>query len=195
MVPEGDRHRYRKVKPRFTTREGKRMPYLGHGWSKAGVDYFKRVKSEWKERTKDPHWLGSLTMAWENYAEKENVCSFWKKVKPSDDDDQVPGPAGDDDIYDDSDDEEDIDPKGHSEDGSRGQHFEKKTEGYSEGGRGTSESEEDSDVGSESESDDEEDEDDRNKGEEEIMEKTPAKKRRQKYDGDGSAKRRKKVSP
>ena len=134
-------------------------------------------------------------MAWENYAEEENVCSFWKKVKPSDDAVQVPGAAGDDDLYDASDDEEDIDPKGRSDNGSRGQHFERKTEGSSDEGSETSESEEDSDVGSESESDDEEDEDNRSKGEKGIMEKTPAKKRRQNHGGDGSAKRRKKVSP
>ncbi|KAL7553788.1 hypothetical protein ACHAWF_017119, partial [Thalassiosira exigua] len=124
--------------------------------------------------------------------EKENVCSFWKKVKPSDGAIEVPSPTGDDDLYDNSDNEEDIDPMGHSGNDSRGQLFESESEGSSEGESNAGESEDESNDGSESESDGEEDEDDRSKGEEKITEKTPAKKHRQSFDGEGRAKRRKK---
>lgn len=79
-LPASEKANYKmKEKPLFTAREGRKLGYLGHGWSEEGVNLYSTVSKKWKALYRSKDWWDAFEVAWENYVESTGVCKYWKE--------------------------------------------------------------------------------------------------------------------
>ena len=78
----GEEHEkdYIREQLKFTNRRGVKYDYLGSGWSKEGVKFFKGVMNKWRELMRNEEWWEQLTVAWEEYESEKGIGKMWKKT-------------------------------------------------------------------------------------------------------------------
>lgn len=73
------REKYTKKKSKFTNRKGRKSGYLGHGWSKDGIEFYNSNWKMWRKFSRNKEVWGKMEIAWESYVMVKGFGKQWNE--------------------------------------------------------------------------------------------------------------------
>ena len=79
-LPLEEQAAYTKTaRPKYTDRLGQKFVYLGHGWSKEGVAFFKLVESAWIAKFDNRTWYERFEVGWDEHVSSTGLGQHWRE--------------------------------------------------------------------------------------------------------------------
>lgn len=79
-LPLDEQAAYTKTaRPKYTDKKGQKFVYLGHGWSKEGVAFFKMVEQAWIDKFDNRTWYERFEVGWDEHVSSTGLGQHWKE--------------------------------------------------------------------------------------------------------------------